>query len=53
MAAVKVLLANNCGLEFSDDKAKPYLDMSDLSFSAVSEALKAKAPQRGADPVAV
>lgn len=49
MAAVKVLFSD-CGLEFSDDKAKPYLDMSDLSFSAVSEALKAKTPARGADP---
>lgn len=49
MAAVKVLFSE-CGLEFSDEKAKPYLDMSDLSFSAVSEALKAKAPARGADP---
>lgn len=49
MAAVKVLFSE-CGLEFSDEKAKPYLDMSDLSFSAVSDALKAKAPARGADP---
>lgn len=49
MSAVKVLFSD-CGLEFSDDKAKPYLDMSDLSFSAVSEALKAKAPARSADP---
>lgn len=49
MAAVKVLFGD-CGLEFSDEKAKPYLDMSDLSFSAVSDVLKAKAPARGADP---
>jgi len=49
MAAVQVLFSE-CGLEFSDEKAKPYLDMSDLSFSAVSEALKAKAPARGSDP---
>ncbi|MBK8225375.1 MAG: hypothetical protein IPK73_30545 [Candidatus Obscuribacter sp.] len=49
MAAVKVLFSE-CGLEFSDEKAKPYLDMSDLSFSAVSDALKTKTPARGADP---
>lgn len=49
LSAVKVLFSE-CGLEFSDDNAKPYLDMSDLSFSAVSDALKTKTPARGADP---
>lgn len=47
MAAVKSLFEAT-GLEFSDEKAKPYLGMEEAAFSAVAETMKAIRP--AADP---
>lgn len=42
---VKQLFAD-CGREFKDEVAKPYVEMSDEAFSAVAKDLRASAKQR-------